>query len=100
MTGTNFYSVDHSIRAWVHANGCQEVPTTEELPDVANDGTRVIWQTYSGGRDGAEVVLVRIEGGGHTWPGRDPRTSVLGRSTRIVLANDLMWDFFEKHPMK
>ena len=57
-------------------------------------------KTYGGGKDGAEVVLVVIEGGGHTWPGREPRLKVLGKATKNVSANDLMWEFFEKHPMK
>lgn len=39
LSGTNFYSVEHSIRAWMKANGCKEEPTTEELPDKAKDGT-------------------------------------------------------------
>jgi polyhydroxybutyrate depolymerase len=97
ITGVHHYSVEHSIRAWVRANGCQEEPRTEKLPDKAKDGTTVTIKTYGGGRDGAEVVLVVIEGGGHTWPGRQPATKVLGRATRNVSANDLMWDFFERH---
>ena len=97
VTGTDFYSVDHSIRAWVKANGCREVPTIEEFPDRANDGTRVIRQTYGGGKDGAEVVLVTIEGGGHTWPGRPVPAKLLGKTTGNVSASDLMWEFFEKH---
>src|SRR5205823_1370177 len=64
-SGANFYSVDHSIRAWVKANGCNEEPTTEELPDRAKDGTKVLKKTYGGGKGGAEVVLIVIEGGGH-----------------------------------
>jgi polyhydroxybutyrate depolymerase len=99
LSGTDFYSVDHSIRAWVRADGCQEAPATEELPDRAHDGTRVVRRTYGGGRGGAEVVLVMIEGGGHTWPGRSVPAKVLGRATRNVCANDLMWEFFERHPM-
>jgi polyhydroxybutyrate depolymerase len=96
---TDFYSVEHSIRAWVKANGCDEEPTTEELPDRAKDGTKVVRKTY-GGRDGAEVVLVVIEGGGHTWPGRKLPVRSLGKATTNVSANDLMWEFFQKHPMK
>jgi polyhydroxybutyrate depolymerase len=45
-------------------------------------------------------VLVVIEGGGHTWPGRGSRVKFLGKSTQNISANDLMWEFFEKHPMK
>jgi polyhydroxybutyrate depolymerase len=50
--------------------------------------------------DGAEVVLVEIEGGGHTWPGQEPRLRFLGKSTKNISANDLIWEFFQKHPMK
>jgi polyhydroxybutyrate depolymerase len=100
ITGVDHHSVEHSIRAWVKANGCREEPTTETLPDKAKDSTTVTILTYGGGRDGAEVVLVVIEGGGHTWPGREPGTKVLGRATRNVSANDMMWDFFEKHAMR
>jgi polyhydroxybutyrate depolymerase len=44
--------------------------------------------------------LIEIEGGGHTWPGREPGLRLLGKSTKDISANDLMWEFFEKHPMK
>jgi polyhydroxybutyrate depolymerase len=100
ISGTDFYSVDHSIRAWVKANGCPERPATVQLPDHAKDGTTVTRKTYGPGKDGAEVVLVVIEGGAHTWPGRQPRVKFLGKSTKNVSANDLMWEFFQKHPMK
>jgi polyhydroxybutyrate depolymerase len=100
LTGTNFYSVEHSIRAWVKANGCKEEPVIEELPEKAKDGTKVTLKTYGGGKDGAEVVLVVIEGGGHTWPGRESPATVLGNGTKNVSANDLMWEFFQKHPLK
>jgi polyhydroxybutyrate depolymerase len=100
ISGTDFYSVDHSIRAWVKANGCPERPATVQLPDHAKDGTTVTRKTYGPGKDGAEVVLVVIEGGGHTWPGQQPRVKFLGKSTKNVSANDLMWEFFQKHPMK
>lgn len=53
--------------------------------------------TYQGLTAGAEVV-VTVRGGGHTWPGR-PSSATLGRSTQNVSANDLIWEFFERHPM-
>lgn len=101
-SGTDFYSVEHSIRAWVKANGCSETPTVEKLPDKEEDGTRVIRNTYVDGKAGAEVILYLIEGGGHTWPGREfgPELKVLGKSTHDISANDLIWEFFAKHPMK
>src|SRR5205823_6609451 len=95
--GSNFFSVEHSIRAWVKANGCNDAPTIEELPVRADDGTRVTRTTYSGGRGKSEVSLVTIHGGGHTWPGRAARQARLGRASMNVSANDLMWEFFQRH---
>jgi len=61
---------------------------------------KVTRQTYGGGKDGAEVVLVVVDGGGHTWPGQLPPVTFVGKSTKNISANDLMWAFFKKHPMK
>lgn len=100
LSGTNFYSVDHSIRAWVKANGCDEKPEITKLPVRNEDGTSVTRTTYRGGRDGAEVVLYTITGGGHTWPGRETMFKVLGPTTKNVVANDVMWEFFQRHERK
>jgi polyhydroxybutyrate depolymerase len=55
---------------------------------------------YGGGKDGAEVVLIEIEGGGHTWPGKKSPIGLIGKSTLDVSANDLMWEFFRRHPIR
>jgi len=99
-SGTHFYSVQHSIDAWVAANGCDTTPTTTHLVDRQDDGTTVRQARYGSGKEGSEVVLVVIEGGGHTWPGKEPRMRFLGVSTRDISANDMIWEFFQQHPMK
>ena len=70
------------------------------MPKKADDGTTVQRKTYGPGKDGAEVVLFVINGGGHTWPGRDPRCSFSANRRKNISANDLMWEFFKRHPMK
>ena len=95
-----FLSVDDSARAWAKANRCPETPSVAVLPDCVDDGTTVTVKTYGPGKDGSEVVVYVIEGGGHTWPGRQPRLTLLGKSTREISANDLIWEFFQKHPRK
>ena len=95
---TKFRSVDHTIQRWVQANGCMNDPEITPLPDKADDGMKVNRKTWSGGREESEVVLIEIEGGGHTWPGQKPIVSSLGESTMDISANDLMWEFFQKHP--
>ena len=78
------------------------MPQVEALPNPANDGTKVTRKTWSGGRDETEVVLIEIEDGGHTWPGvaPPPAATFLGKSTVDISANDLMWEFFQRHARK
>lgn len=97
--GADMVSVEETVRRWVEANACPGEPRVEEFPDKVCDGTRVLRRTYGPGRDGAEVVLVVVEGGGHTWPGRPPLPAALGKSTMNVAANDLLWEFFARHPL-
>jgi polyhydroxybutyrate depolymerase len=91
-----FKSVEETVATWVKRNGCREEPQIEKLPDIADDGTTVTRKTYRGD-NGGEVVLVVVQGGGHTWPGRQPPLGMLGRSTRDLSATDLIWEFFSRH---
>ena len=97
---TKFRSVDHTIQNWVKANGCNTEPEIMPLPDNAADGMKVTRKTWGGGKAGSEVVLIEIEGGGHTWPGQKPIVSLLGESIMDISANDVMWEFFQKHTRK
>jgi polyhydroxybutyrate depolymerase len=93
-------SVAETMRTWAKIDECPEEPTVADLPDKTEDGTTVVQNTWGPGKDGAEVVLYTIKGGGHTWPGQPRIVEFLGRSTSDISANDLIWEFFEKHPMK
>ena len=78
-------------------NGCRSKPVVERLPDQADDGTTVIRKTYSARTGGADVVLIEIQGGGHSWPGQPALEGFLGKATEDISANDLMWQFFQEH---
>jgi polyhydroxybutyrate depolymerase len=63
-------STDETVRLFRKYNGCEAKPAVRTLPDRdPNDGCRVTVTTYGGGRAGSEVRLVKVSGGGHTWPG-------------------------------
>jgi polyhydroxybutyrate depolymerase len=109
--GLRMLPVEEEIQTWAKLDGCPEASQPTALADTAHDGTTVTRKVYGPGKGGAEVVLYFIEGGGHTWPGRQAtgRTGfaageavemLLGKSTQNLSANDLMWEFFQKHPMK
>ncbi len=95
-----FKSVNETIETWCQINGCQKDPVITAEPDRAEDGTSVTRRYYGPGKNGAEVVLFEIEGGGHTWPGRPAPLRLIGLSTRDISANDLIWEFFQKHPLE
>ena len=94
-----FTGVHDSIQTWVKLNGCKESATLDILSQDA-DELRVTRKTYGGGKDDAEVVLIAIEEGGHTWPGQKSPVFFTGKTALNISANDLMWEFFVKHPMK
>lgn len=95
-----FQSVEQTINAWVDANGCPRQPVVRQEPQLVADGTSVQKTTYGPGKNGTEVILLTIRGGGHTWPGQEPPVSYIGRSTRNISANDVMWEFFKNHPLQ
>ena len=99
VTQANFLSVPDTIRNWVQANGCPDVPFETLIHDGVDDGLPIRRSIHAPGNAGSEVVLYTIEGGGHTWPGRSPSLDVLGPSTLRIDANELMWRFFQRHPL-
>jgi polyhydroxybutyrate depolymerase len=94
-------STESAVAKWVDHNGCRAEPVTADLPDKdAVDDTRVKRLSYTGCREGTEVVLYRIEGGGHTWPGRLqylPKR-VIGNMSYDINATEIIWAFFTQHP--
>jgi len=94
-----FASVDQTIQTWTRINGCLGPPVVDVLSHRAED-LEVRRAAYGAGANGARVLLYTIEGGGHTWPGRPARAFFLGESAKNLSANDVIWEFFEKHPME
>lgn len=87
-------SVDEMVAHWVATDGCAATPTTDDLPDVAADGTTVTRDTYAGCSGGAEVILYRVQGGGHTWPGSSYDFSpLLGVTSQDLAASQVIAGF-------
>jgi len=85
---------------WVAANRCSAAFVCEPVScsDEAITVERFTWRPADGTPNG-EVVFYRLEGGGHTWPGRRPDSFFLGPSALSLDANALIWEFFERHPL-
>jgi polyhydroxybutyrate depolymerase len=96
-------SANESIEFWANRNTCSATPVVAEEPDRdPKDGTRVARKEYNNGIDGTEVILYSVEGGGHTWPGGFQYLPkwLIGKTSKDINANEVIWSFFKKHSRK
>ena len=87
--------VQHSVLEWVKAVNAPVKPAE----DREAHGLRTL--RYGPASDGAEVVFITIEGQGHVWPGGKNLLPefMVGKATDKLKAVDVIWEFFEKHPL-
>lgn len=91
---------EEAIHLWTRANGCAEEPVITPMADRdPTDACRTEERRWRGGRDGTEVVLWRVENGGHTWPDgmQYLPERIIGRVTHDFGSADI-WEFFKSHP--
>lgn len=99
--------VPDSIGAWAKRN---HLPPQSKLALQSDQMTCI---SYGSLKNSPEVRLCTIEGMGHTWPGGgygpacdqgmetpacQKMREVLGELNNEISANEIMWDFFERHP--
>jgi polyhydroxybutyrate depolymerase len=98
------YSIPHPaaeavVAEWARHDRCP--PTPSESPartssdDVRQSATRSTWGPCA---DGAEVVLWRLHGSGHVWPGAPwtLRSWFIGPATSVIDVREEMWRFFRR----
>jgi polyhydroxybutyrate depolymerase len=92
--------VEKTLSLWARMDGCDAQDVATPLRDATDDGTRVTRVDRGGCGSGARVVLFRVDGGGHTWPGGMTYLpdSLVGRTSRDFDACDAIWSFFAALP--
>ena len=96
-TWVPFGPIPGTVDAWASRNGCAS--PTEEF--VAADEVVDIYRITYACRT-APVVFYRIVEGGHSWPGSEFSRLIeaaVGYTTFEIRATDLIWEFFEQHPL-
>ena len=88
-------SVDDVISKWVALDGCPTAPAVTLLPDInTNDGSTVEKSTYSPCNNNSAVILMKVIGGGHQWPGTTALLGGIGNINRDINASEEIWNFF------
>lgn len=83
------------IQKWVKMLGCAPAP------GVIHDKDGVQGVAYTACHEKAEVVFYTVAGMGHFWPGGMSHLPerVIGKSSDKIIATDVIWEFFQKHPI-
>ncbi|WP_410872375.1 alpha/beta hydrolase family esterase [Nocardia sp. A7] len=94
--GPGLQSIPDNAAAWARRNGCESDPAQQQL------AVDVIVSSYPCPANGS-VRLYTIVGGGHIWPGSTSLlypTALVGDNTNSLDTNQLIWDFFQAHPLR
>jgi polyhydroxybutyrate depolymerase len=98
-----FWSTDKTLAFWRKNNGCDAKATTTDLADIDADRSTVT-RIDSNCPVGRDVVLYRVNDGGHRMPGRAdarfPRlaNTFLGPQNHDIDGAETIWAFFKKFP--
>lgn len=101
-----FWSTEETLAFWRKLNGC-EIDDAEvtDLPDRAPADQSTVTRISSRCPRGHDVVLYRVNGGGHRMPGlapdaRFPKIAVrlLGPQNGDIDGAEMIWTFFSQFP--
>jgi polyhydroxybutyrate depolymerase len=78
------------VEAWAERNNCRSEP------EILEENEHVLRENWGECNGGAEVALITLKGGGHTWPriSSQPLPNVFP----YLDATNTIWDFFSTHP--
>jgi polyhydroxybutyrate depolymerase len=96
-------STDKTIEIWLENNKCLTDNSSRKIPDVnKKDDCSASKFTHTGCNDNTEVILIKITGGGHTWPGASQYLPkfIVGEVCRDFNATEMIWDFFKNIPIR
>jgi len=100
--GGSVIGTDATILFWQENNNCSDLnPTITELPDIDDsDSSTVTLFDYGSCTSSSEIVLYRINEGGHILPGYEAILNpipLIGNINYDIDAAEEIWKFFKKH---
>jgi polyhydroxybutyrate depolymerase len=103
----NVVSTENSLAFWRNNNGCAAGDRrSTKLPDKDKDDSSTVTRIESDCPDGHDVVLYRVDGGGHRMPGSFPDArfvrvvdALLGPQNHDIDGAEAIWAFFKSHTL-
>jgi len=89
---TYYISADDTHQYWTNYNNADINPSETELPNNnSSDGSTVTKRIWGNGEACVSVVELRINGGGHDWPG--------STGNMDINSNNEIWDFVSQYSL-
>ena len=92
-------SVNQTIETWKKIDGCTEKISKTPFSDINKrdncTAVKTVWENPKNNK--LQIVAIKVEGGGHTWPGTNqylPR-NIVGNTNRDFNGCDEIWNFFQ-----
>lgn len=92
---SSFLSVDESLEYWRNNNTCNMEAQVIDLPDIVQEGSTVQQFIWNNCDDESQVQLLKVVGGGHTWPGYDGFMGI-GNTNMDIDASAMIWEFLSQ----
>lgn len=93
----NYLPIDSVIKKWRLFNMCPDNPQVTSFADInIFDFSQAIDLRYVGGRDNSRVELIKVLGGGHTWPGAP---AIFSGTNQDFNASAEIWRFFRPYKL-
>lgn len=100
--GVMHQPVEKVLNEWVRSEACASPPVVLKKiagkPGTTDEGLTATKMAWSGCHAGSEIVLWKLTGSGHVWPGAATTRSerLTGRATSLIDANREIWEFVSR----
>ena len=91
LPGVKVRGTQRNMSDWARLDHCRSHPRMKRI------GSQVDRKWWTGCTGGTSVVLYSVLGGGHSWPGADPKKSI-GLTTQQINATNQILGFFDRSP--
>lgn len=93
------WSTERTFRHFLARNSCAGSTLSAPVDADRADETTLVIHSGTACRDGVEVLLYELRGGGHTWPRGEvyAHQALVGRVSTELNATSEIWRFFSRH---
>jgi polyhydroxybutyrate depolymerase len=91
LPGVKVRGTQRNMSDWARLDHCRSHPRMKRI------GSQVDRQWWTGCTGRTSLALYSILGGGHSWPGADPKKSI-GLTTQQISATNQILGFFDRSP--